>query len=223
MQRPYKRHGLAVGQLIAALTISCAAEEPKAEKHEQTVAEHQSLNPQVKHAKRPFPELSLVEYDGSLCPPDSLAFSSSSGAATLTTSTDHTGEQQCRILLELTIPAGYRFRRPVVYTQGWALAVTEDESPAPSRVTMRYSMGGETLTSEHTVIGLPPSEKSDSFVLIDTPDLKVPECEDPTQLTTVDFEIVVEVAIPEDGLLHISALDWNLVDGVRWRRCDEAL
>jgi hypothetical protein len=222
MQRPYTRNGLAVLQLCAALTLSCADEEPKPEKQDQAKDE-EPLQAAHDHAKRQFPELRLAEYDGSLCPADSRGFSSSSGAATLTTSTDHMGEQQCRLLLEVTVPAGYRFRKPIVYVGGWALSLTEDESPVDAHVTMHYSMGGATLTSEHTVIGLPPTEKSDSFLLVDTPDLRTPECEDATKPTKLEFEIEMEVAIPDEGMLHISALDWNLVDGVRWRRCDEEL
>lgn len=218
MQRPYMRNGLAVVQLLAALSLSCAGEEPKAKN-----VEEESLQAPTDHGKRQFPELRLAEYDGSLCPADSLGFSSSSGAATLTTSTDHMAEQQCRMLLEVTVPAGYRFRKPIIYVGGWALSLSEDESPVNSRVTMHYSMGGETLTSEHTVIGLPPTDKSDSFLLVDTPDLQTPECEDATKPTKLEFEIKVEVAIPDEGMLHISALDWNLVDGVRWRRCDQEL
>jgi hypothetical protein len=205
-------------QLLAALSWSCAGAEPKPEQQELAVA-----NEPRDHAKRQFPELHLAEYDGSLCPPESLAFSSSSGTATLTTSTDHIGEQQCKLRLEVTLPAGYRFRRPIVYVGGWALSLTEDQSPVSARVTMHYSMGGEPLTSEHTVIALAPTDKSDAFLLIDTPDLKVPECEDDSSPHTIDFEIAVEVAIPDEVMLHISALDWNLVDGVRWRRCGEEL
>jgi hypothetical protein len=209
---------LAALQLFAALTLSCADEQPKAEK----AVEESALAPQD-HGKRQFPELRLVEYGGSMCPEESLGFSSSSGTATLTTSTDMQGEQQCRLLLEVTVPAGYRFRKPIVYVGGWALSLTEDESPVPARVTMHYRMAGDTLTSEHTVIALPATDKSDSFLLVDTPDVQVPACEDATKLSKLDFEIDIDVAIPDEGLLHISALDWNLVDGVRWRRCDQEL
>jgi hypothetical protein len=193
------------------LALGCSGEQPKAEEQRPT-----STQP------RPYPELRLIEYEGSMCPEGSLGFSSSDGAATLTTSTDQIGDQECRILIELTLPAGYRFRRPIVHVAGWALKTVESTSSA--RVSMRYSLGGATVSSEHDVPGLPLSSLADmAFLLKDTPDLQVPECDDPMKPSTLAFEAVVEVEIPDDHFLHISALDWQLVDGVRWSRCDEEL
>ena len=137
------------------------------------------------------------------------------------TSTEVSEMQSCELHLEVTVPAGFRFRRPAFYASGWA-ASEEGEDIADNRVTMTYGLGDTQLTSEHTFRGATfSSGDSESFVLADTPQLTVPECEDPTQPTVLDLSIQIAVEVPEGNYLRVIALDGELELGVQWTSCSE--
>lgn len=201
--------------LWVCLACACAGERP-----DQPALSSQAQG-RLHSNKHPHPDVRLTSYSGSLCPPDSLSFSANDGGLTVVTSTDVTEKQRCELHLELTVPAGFRFRRPAFYASGWA-AREEEGDIAPNRVTMTYALGDTRLTSEHTFRGATFSSGDDeSFVLVDTPQLSVPECQDPTQPTVLDLSIEIAVEVPEGNYLRVIALDGELELGVQWTRCSE--
>jgi hypothetical protein len=219
MQCPYTLAGLQL--LTTLLMLGCAADPVKSESGQEALQKPEPTHPLWKRLHPPA-ELQLVQYSGSLCPEDTAIFDASDGAATFSTSTDQTGQQQCRIQVELTVPAGYRFKKPFFHALGYAFK--EDESAADAHVTMHYSLAGERLSSEHVILALPISAaESDSFLLTDTPDLRVPECDDPSEPSVLDLVVDVDVDIPEGFYMRISSLEWEFELGVPWARCEDEL
>jgi hypothetical protein len=201
--------------LLVVLTCACASENADRD------AGKEHAQARLHSNKHPHPDVRLTSYSGSLCPPDSLSFSASAGGLTIVTSTEVSELQSCELHLEVTVPAGFRFRRPAFYASGWA-ASEEGEDMADNRVTMTYGLGDTQLTSEHTFRGATfSSGDSESFVLADTPQLTVPECEDPTQPTVLDLSIQIAVEVPEGNYLRVIALDGELELGVQWTSCSE--
>jgi len=168
--------------------------------------------------EHPHVQVRLLEYSGSLCPEDSLAFSANDGTVTIVLSREHETQQRCRIVSELTVPPGGFFDHPRFYAGGIALEL--EENAAPSTATLTYSSGAYTDTSIHTIPGLPlDSDASDSFLLLDTPELHLPVCEAPSLPTVVELVVELSVEIPEGNYLQIFALDWNF-DDIPWARCE---
>lgn len=212
------RHKIALALVVVSwFACSCAGTEPA---RPDADSSHQAET-RLHSNKHPHPEVRLSHYFGSLCPEDSLDFSASDGGLTITTSTDIAGQASCELHLELTVPAGFRFRRPLFFASGWAIN-DDDEDRAPNLVRMTYGLDGMQLTSEHDLPGArPSSSETGSFVLADTPQLTVPECSDPSEPMVVDLSVSVDVDIPAGNMMRIVALDGELELGVQWTTCRE--
>lgn len=195
--------------LLTTLTVGCIADE---------INPRSPRNP-IAH---PSPELRLLEYAGTLCPEGTATFDANDGAASFITSTEQSGQQKCQLKVELTVPQGWRFEQPIFNTVGYALK--EDDSTGSARVTTKYTLAGEEISAEHVIAAQPLSATgSESFVLVDKPELQTPKCEDPDQPSVLELGVEVAVDIPADHYLRVTALEWELDLGVPWARCDAPL
>jgi hypothetical protein len=172
--------------------------------------------------RHPSVALELTSYKGELCPPETVEFSSNPGAFTLSTSTDASGSQRCEIHIQVTVPAGYRFTRPVISTGGYA--IREEESASATPVVLSYKLGPHGVSSHHEVPGawLDGGETED-FLLVDTPDLTFEACSGTDEPAVLDLEIDVEAMVPDATLFRVAALDGELDIGVRWFACPPRL
>ena len=200
----------------AALTQACAASESSQVAALRPMDD--STAPPRLITRYPAPQMRLTRSAGSLCPEGSVGFSISDGDWTLVTSVDQPGTQSCELHFALSVPAGYRFRRPIILAGGLAAADAQSAA-APARVRMTYGFGDTPLTSEHVIPYATEEDASESFLLTDTPDLTVPECSDPSQPIELDLLIGITVEVPEEAYAHITALDGRFNDGVEWTTC----
>lgn len=156
----------------------------------------------------------LDSYAGSLCPEESLIFADDSSSFGVAGFGTFTGSGTCDMNFSLTVPAGYRFRRPRCLVQGETNS--ETDRAHPTWVTVTYAMAGAAMSSHHDVL---PSLQGDLFVLMDTPPISVPECSDACEPQELQLTISVDVEAPEatsTWLFDVSCLD---MVGVEWTTC----
>lgn len=164
---------------------------------------------------RPALTVSLTGYNGSLCPDGSLDFSDSDGAFGISHVSDIVGKQRCEISLAVTVPAGYRFRKPIFIVRGFTMR--ETESIRPTTVTMSYAMASEPMSSQHVVSG--PLD-GDFFTLLDTPEIGLQECSAACESATIELKVDIEVDNPEGALTSIDSIECQHELGVEWTTCD---
>jgi hypothetical protein len=167
----------------------------------------------------PTPSYRLASYTGALCPEGSIETGPLDPFVVNFPALEEPGTQECVLHFVLTIPAGYRFRRPVFRTTGSAFRYDDDVSLTP--VTVSYAMLDTRLSSQHVVRSYPLSNiQSTSYWLYDTPKLIAPDCSDPTQPTELDLEVGIKTAVPEGAVTTIDWIEGNLEYGVEWTTCE---
>lgn len=157
----------------------------------------------------------LIRYAGGLCPEGTLFFSDSTGAFGVTGFlSTFTGSQSCELNFSLTVPAGYRFRRPRFLFQ--AETTSESESARPTFVTMTYAMASDPMSSHHVVY---PSLEGDVASLADTPEISVPQCSDACESQQLDLTVNIDIDAPETTYTSIFDLSCSHEVGVEWTTC----
>lgn len=156
----------------------------------------------------------LKGYSGSLCPEDSLLFSEDDNSFGLLGFGSFTGGGTCEATFSLTVPAGYRFRRPICSLV--ADTTSESERTRPTFVTMTYAMASDPMSSHHVVY---PSVTEASFSLTDTPAITVPECSEMCESQELELTIALDFDAPETTSTWF--LNFSCVDrvGVEWTPC----
>lgn len=217
---------LTVWTMLACLVLASACENSSHNQdderpgREENGSTGKAENEPVPVSRHPSVTLELTRYEGELCPPDTVDFSSNPGAFTLHTSTDASGSQRCEIHVQVTVPPGYRFERPVLSTTGYG--IREEESAPPTQVAVSYTLGETSVSSHHEVPGawLEGGDIED-YVLVDTPALTFEACSGTEEPAVLDLQIDIEATVPDATLFRVAALDGELDIGVQWFACPE--
>ena len=165
----------------------------------------------------PFPTFQLTSYAGALCPPETALFRPGDGTFTFIMSVESKGEQSCELNLDLTIPAGYRFRRPLLWASGSTLG-GPDEKPATS-VELTYKLGAGPSVTSHHVVPTATSAAEIDYQLVDTPKLEADACSNSNEPSVVPFQLTAKVAAPEDIHFTLLSIDGNFHLGIEWFEC----
>lgn len=199
--------------LTAWLLLASSACSSSTESADSAVKTEVEPKPAEKH---PGVETALTSYEGELCPPDSVTFSSGNGSFYLDTSTDPSGTQRCEIHIRLTVPAGYMFSRPLVTTSGEAYRL--EDSASQTQIGITYALSDQAVTSRHEVTGVTLDASEDErYFLVDTPDLEARACGD--EPADLDLEIDFDTMVPDNTAFRIGTVDAEFNQGVQWYKC----
>lgn len=162
------------------------------------------------------PRLVSRQYEGELCPADSLSISAAGddSAITIVFSTDVQGDgsrvsRRCTIRLGFEVPAGHAFGNLHVYASGYAAG-----SEGSAGLTMDYAFSGQEATQRARFDAL----REDYVVHGKFDRVWSPSCADDSK---VELVLDVDLSVSGDQQLLLSALDmgFHYSDGALWKRC----
>lgn len=170
-----------------------------------------------------WPEMSLVGYDGELCPSGSLTFSANQGGVTILTSVEKPGDATCRVRSKLIVPAGFRFREPLFFAGVYANSDGEDPASQVSFNVSVKDANDKTIGHEDfskPIVPVPVgSDANDETVFCDKVNVTMESCPDPTQPTVLYVDLDIVAKVQQKTQLRIWGLDQNFSESAQWTTC----